>query len=63
MTTGSQKSKAVEELVSADIKTPLAGNSQNINPVAGTSKSPKVHTENLEEIKSTLRKEIMSDLT
>ena len=29
----------------------------------GTSKSPKVHTENLEEMKSTLRKEIMSDLT
>ena len=36
---------------------------QNSNPVAGTSKSPRVLTENLEEIKSSLRKEIMSDLT
>ena len=63
MTTRIQKRKAVEELVSAEIETPLAGNSQNINLVAGTSKSPKVHTENLEELKSTLRKEIMSDLT
>ena len=47
ITTRSQKRKVVEELVSAEIETPLAGNSQNINPVAGTSKSPKVHTENL----------------
>ena len=62
MTTRSQKRKAVEELVSAEIDTPLAGNSQNINPVVGTSKSPKVQTENLEEMKSALRKEIMSDL-
>ena len=63
MTTRSQKRKAVEELVTAEIETHLAGNSQNINPVAGTSKSPKVHPENLEEMKSTLRKEIISDLT
>ena len=62
MTTRSQKRKAVEELVSVEIETPLAGNSQNINPVVGTSKSPKVHTENLKEMKSVLRKEIMSDL-
>ena len=63
MTTRSQKGNAVEELVSAEIETPLAGNSQNINPVAGTSKSPKVHPENLEEMNTTLKKEIMSDLT
>ena len=63
MTTRSQKRNAVEILVSAEIETPPTGNSQNINPVAGTSKSPKVHNENLEEMKSTLRKEIMSDLT
>ena len=31
--------------------------------VAGTIKSPKVQTENLEEMKSTLRKKILSDLT
>ena len=41
----------------------MSGNSQSENPVAGTSKSPKVRTENLEELKSTLRKEILSDLT
>ena len=58
----SQKRKAVEELVSAENETPLAGISQNINPVVGTSKSPKVLTDNLEEMKSALRKEIMSDL-
>ena len=63
MTTRSQKRKAVEELVSTEIETPLPETSQNSNPVAGTSKSPRVLTENLEEIKSSLRKEIMSDLT
>ena len=63
MTTRSQKRKAIEELVSVDRETPLSGNNQNENPVVGTTKSPKVQTENLEEIKSTLRKEILSDLT
>ena len=63
MTTRSQKRKAVEELVSAEIETPILETSQNLNPVVGTSKSPRVLTENLEEIKSSLRKEIMSDLT
>ena len=54
MTTRRQKRKAVEELVSVDQETPLSGNNWNENPVAGTSKSPQVGTENLEEIKSTL---------
>ena len=63
MTTRSQKRKAVEELVSTEIETPLPESSQSLNPVVGTSKSPKVSSENLEEIKSSLRKEIMSDLT
>ena len=62
MTTRSQKRTAVEVLVSAEVETPLAGNSQNTNPVVGTSKSTKVHTESLEEMKSALRREI-SDLT
>ena len=62
MTTRSQKRKAVEELVSGEIETPLPDNNQNLNPVEGTSKSPRVVTENLEEIKSSLRKEIISDL-
>ena len=63
MTTRSQKGKAVEELVSTEIETPIPETNQNLNPVAGTSKSPRMLTENLEEIKSSLRKEIMSDLT
>ena len=41
----------------------MSGNNQSENPLAGTIKSPKVPTENLEEIKSTLREAIVSDLT
>ena len=63
MTTRSQKRKAIEELVSTEMETPIPETNQNLNPVVGTSKSPRVITENLEEIKSSLRKEIMSDLT
>ena len=63
MTTRSQKRKAAEELVSTEVETPLPEISQNENPVAGTSKSPRAISENLEDIKTTLRKEIMSDLT
>ena len=63
MTTRSQKRKAVEELVSTEIEIPIPETNQILNPVAGTSKSPRVLTENLEEIKSSLRKEIMSDPT
>ena len=62
MTTRSQKRKAAEDLVSTEIESPLPETSQNLYPVAGSSKSPRVLTENLEEIKSSLRKEIMSDL-
>ena len=63
MTTRSQKREAIEELVSTEMETPIPETNQNLNPVAGTSKSPRVITENPEEIKSSLRKEIMSDLT
>ena len=63
MTTSSHKRKAVEEVVSVDQDAPLSGKNQNENPVAGTNKSPNVRTEKLEELKSTLRKEILADLT
>ena len=63
MTTRSQKRKAAEELISTEIETPIPENTPSVNPVAGTSKSPKVSADNLEEIKSSLRKEIMSDLS
>ena len=44
----------MEELVSADQENPLSRNNQSENPVHGTSKLPKVQSENLEEVKPTL---------
>ena len=48
MITRSQKRRAVVQLISIEQEAPLSGNDQNENPVAGTSKSPKVQAENLE---------------
>ena len=63
MTTRSQKRKAVAELVSGDFEASLAENNSTENLIASSSKNPRLELENLEEIKTTLRKEIMSDLT
>ena len=63
MTTRSQKRKAVAELVSGDFETPVVENNSTENLIAGSSKNPRMETENLEEIKTSLRREIMSDLT
>ena len=63
MTTRSQKTKAAEKLVSRDADTPITGDSSEEHLVAGPSKSPRVQPENLDEIKTSLRKEIMSDLS
>ena len=63
MTTRSQKRKAVAELVSGDFEAFLAENNSTENLVASSSKNPRLELENLEEIKTTLRNEIMSDLT
>ena len=63
MTTKSQKRKAVAELVSGDFEASLAENNSTENLIASSSKNPRLELENLEEIKTTLRKEIMSDLT
>ena len=60
MTTRSQK-KAVAELVSRKFETPTVENNQSENLIAGPSQSPRVQLENLEEVKSSLTKEIMSD--
>ena len=57
------KKKEVEDLVSANLGTPMSGGNQHENLVAGTSKSRKLQSENLDEIKSSLRKEIMSYFT
>ena len=63
MTTRSQKRKTVAELASGDFETPVVENNSNENLTAGPSKNPRIETENLEEIKTSLRKEIMTDLT
>ena len=63
MTTRIQKRKAVAELVSGDFETSITKNNPSENLVAGPSKIPRVEPENLGETKTSLRKEIMSDLT
>ena len=63
MTTRSQKRKAVAELVSGDFETSVTENSPSENLVASSSKVPRIEPESLTEIKTSLRKEIMSDLT
>ena len=63
MTTRSQKRRAVAELVSGDFEASIAENTPSESLIAGSSKVPRVAPENLEEIKTSLRKEIMSDLT
>ena len=63
MTTRSQKRKAVAELVSGEFEASVAENSQLENLIVCPSKSPKIPAEKLDEIKTSLRKKIMSDLT
>ena len=62
MTTRSQKRKAVAELVSGDFETSVTENFPPETLVASSSKIPRVEPESLAEIKTSLRKEIMSDL-
>ena len=61
-TTRSQKRKAVAEVVSGDFVASIAENNPSENLVAGPITTLRVEPENLEEIKTSLRKE-MSDLT
>ena len=63
MTTRIQERNAVAELVSGEFETSSAENNQTENYVAGTSKSPEIQSEKLDQIKTSLRKEIMSDST
>ena len=63
MTPKSQKRKAVAELLSGDLETSVAENSRYENLIASSSKIPRLEPESLTEIKTSLRKEIMSDLT
>ena len=62
MTARNQTKKAVAELVSGDFEASLAESSPPENLIASSSKSPRIQPENLNEIKTSLRKEIMSDL-
>ena len=62
MTGRSQQRKSVEVLISQDLETPLAENNQAESLIAGPCESLKVHLENLNEFKTSLRKEIISDL-
>ena len=62
MTTRSQKRKAVAELVSGDFETSVTENFPPETLVASSGKIPRVEPESLTEIKTSLRKEIMSDL-
>ena len=63
MTTRSQKRKAVAELVSGDFEISVTENFPPETLVASSSKISRIESENLAEIKTSLRKEIMSDLT
>ena len=63
LTTRSQKRKAVAELVSGQIETSSAENGRIENCVAGPSLSAELQSGKLDEIKTSLRKKIMSDLT
>ena len=63
MTTRSQKKKAVAELVSGDFETPVNENIPPEDLIAGPSKTLRIEPENLDEIKTSLRKEVLSDLS
>ena len=63
MTTRSQKRKAVAELVSGDFETPVNENIPSEDLIAGPSKTFRIGPEILDEIKTSLRKEILSDLS
>ena len=63
MTSTCQRRKAVAELVSGEFEASSVQNNQIETYFAGPSKSPKIQSEKLDEIKTSLRKGIMFDLT
>ena len=63
MTTRSQKRKAIAELVSGEFETSTIENNLVEDPVVGPSKAPRTESENLNEVKASLRKKILSDLS
>ena len=63
MTNRSQNRKAVAELVSGDFETPVNENIPSEDLIAGPSTTLRIEPENIDEIKTSLRKEILSDLS
>ena len=63
MTTRSQKRRAVAELLSGDFEVSVNENIPSEDLIAGPSNTLRVEPENLDEIKTSLRKEILSDLS
>ena len=63
MTTRGQKRTTTTEVASGEFEVYPAEPHQVENCVASMSKSPRIQTENLDEIKTCLRKEKMADLT
>ena len=58
MTNRSQKRKAVAELVSGESETSVTKNNQAEKLIADPSKSPRVQPENLEAMKTSIRKNV-----
>ena len=63
MTTRSQKRKAVNELVSGEFETSLTEDNLAENLIPSCSKTTRTEPEDLNELKASLRKEILSDLS
>ena len=63
ITTRSQKRKAVEQLASSESETSVVGNNSVGNLVAAPSESPRLQIGNLDDTKTSLRQEIISDPT
>ena len=62
MTTRIQKKKTVAELVYGDFETSVNENIPSEDSSAGLRKVLRIEPQNLDEIKTSLRKEILSDL-
>ena len=63
MTTRRQKRKAVAELASGEFEASTSEITLVENLVAGPSKSPRYQIGKLDDVKTSLRREILSDLT
>ena len=63
MTTRSQKRRAIAELASGEFETSESENIPSGDLISSSSKAPRTEPENLNEIKTSLRQEILADLT